>query len=40
MATVKVIDPHAIQPERLTADGLLDVLNATMSREEFLSIQT
>ena len=25
-------------PERLTADGLLDVLNATMSREEFLSI--
>ena len=24
-------------PERLTADGLLDVLNATMSREEFLS---
>ena len=27
-------------PERLTADGLLDVLNATMSREEFLSIQT
>ena len=26
--------------ERLTADGLLDVLNATMSREEFLSIQT
>ena len=26
-------------PERLTADGLLDVLNATMSREEFLSIQ-
>ena len=27
-------------PERLTADGLLDVLNATMSKEEFLSIQT
>lgn len=27
-------------PERLTADGLLNVLNATMSREEFLSIQT
>lgn len=27
-------------PERLTADGLLDVLNATKSREEFLSIQT
>ena len=27
-------------PEHLTADGLLDVLNATMSREEFLSIQT
>ena len=27
-------------PECLTADGLLDVLNATMSREEFLSIQT
>lgn len=27
-------------PERLTADGLLDVLNATMSLEEFLSIQT
>lgn len=27
-------------PERLTADGLLDVLNTTMSREEFLSIQT
>ena len=27
-------------PERMTADGLLDVLNATMSREEFLSIQT
>ena len=27
-------------PERLTADGLLDVLNAAMSREEFLSIQT
>ena len=26
-------------PERLTADGLLDVLNATMSREEFFSIQ-
>ena len=26
-------------PERLTADGLLDVLNATMSREEFLSLQ-
>lgn len=26
-------------PERLTADGLLDVLNATMSREEFLAIQ-
>ena len=25
--------------ERLTADGLLDVLNATMSREEFLAIQ-
>ena len=27
-------------PERLTADGLLDVLNATKSRAEFLSIQT
>ena len=26
-------------PERMTADGLLDVLNATMSREEFFSIQ-
>ena len=26
-------------PERLTADGLLDVLNAPMSREEFLTIQ-
>ena len=26
-------------PERLTADGLLDVLNATMSREEFLTLQ-
>lgn len=26
-------------PEHLTADGLLDVLNATMSREEFLNIQ-
>ena len=26
-------------PERLTADGLLDVLNATMSREEFLMLQ-
>lgn len=26
-------------PKRLTADGLLDVLNATMSREEFLTIQ-
>ena len=26
-------------PARLTADGLLDVLNATMSREEFLAIQ-
>ena len=26
-------------PERLTADGLLDVLNATMSREEFITIQ-
>lgn len=26
-------------PERLTADGLLDVLNATMNREEFLNIQ-
>lgn len=25
-------------PERLTADGLLDVLNATMSREEFLML--
>ena len=25
-------------PERLTADGLLDVLNASMSREEFLSL--
>ncbi len=25
-------------PERLTADGLLDVLNATMSREEFLQL--
>ncbi|MGM9543118.1 MAG: toprim domain-containing protein [Candidatus Limivicinus sp.] len=26
-------------PARLTADGLLDVLNATMSREEFLALQ-
>lgn len=26
-------------PERLTADGLLDVLNAIMSREEFLRLQ-
>ena len=26
-------------PEHLTADGLLDVLNATMSREEFLALQ-
>ena len=26
-------------PERLTADGLLDVLNAIMSREEFLALQ-
>ena len=26
-------------PERLTADGLLDVLNALMSREEFLRLQ-
>ena len=26
-------------PERLTADGLLDVLNALMSREEFFSLQ-
>ena len=26
-------------PERLTTDGLLDVLNATMSREEFLMLQ-
>lgn len=26
-------------PERLTADGLLDVLNAMMSREEFLALQ-
>ena len=26
-------------PERLTADGLLNVLNATMSREEFLMLQ-
>ena len=26
-------------PERLTANGLLDVLNATMSREEFLTLQ-
>lgn len=26
-------------PERLTADGLLDVLNATMSREKFLMLQ-
>ena len=25
-------------PERLTADGLLDVLNATMTREEFLRL--
>ena len=25
-------------PERLTADGLLDVLNATMSREEFYDL--
>lgn len=26
-------------PARLTADGLLDMLNATMSREEFLALQ-
>ena len=26
-------------PERMTADGLLDVLNATMSREEFFELQ-
>ena len=26
-------------PEHLTADGLLDVLNATMDREEFFSLQ-
>ena len=26
-------------PERMTADGLLDVLNATMSREEFFDLQ-
>ena len=26
-------------PERMTADGLLDVLNATMSREAFYSLQ-
>ncbi len=26
-------------PEHLTADGLLDVLNAVMSREEFLKLQ-
>ena len=26
-------------PERLTADGLLDVLNAMMSREEFMALQ-
>ena len=26
-------------PERLTADGLLDVLNATMSRDEFFALQ-
>ena len=26
-------------PERLTADGLLDVLNAIMTREEFLALQ-
>lgn len=26
-------------PERLTADGLLEVLNALMSREEFLQLQ-
>ena len=26
-------------PERLTADGLLDVLNAIMSREEFMDLQ-
>ena len=26
-------------PERMTADALLDVLNATMSREEFFSLQ-
>ncbi len=26
-------------PEHLTADGLLDVLNALMSREEFLALQ-
>lgn len=32
-------DKAACLPERLTADGLLDVLNATMSREEFLTIQ-
>ena len=26
-------------PERMTADGLLDVLNATMSREDFFRLQ-
>ena len=26
-------------PERLTADALLDVLNALMSREEFINLQ-
>lgn len=26
-------------PERLTADGLLDVLNATMDRESFMNLQ-
>jgi len=26
-------------PERMSADGLLDVLNATMDRDEFLSLQ-
>lgn len=30
---------HLDLPEKLTADALLDVLNAVMSREEFLSFQ-
>ena len=30
---------HLDLPERLTADGLLDVLNSIMTREEFFSLQ-